>query len=218
MYRNNKGRFITKQRHEYLEMRRFKMFCFIVIGGFIFGIIGEYHNSHEMPHVVETAQAVETVVPDWDPCDLHVILCEHERQEAIDNEIKAISDALGREVTEITKQNIAYIYDKANENNLDYKKMNHVIWCESAFFNLQSHLKYTFTDAKRGIYENEQEMSFGIFQLHTPDHKITPEEALTPRTAIDYAVSLIKQSGYKPWHGYDESSDTCRNTREEYWM
>ena len=219
MYRNNKGRFISKQRHEYLEMRRFKMFLFIVIGGFILGIIGEYHNSHEMPHVVETAQAVETVetvVPDWDPCGLHAVVCENEQP--VENAIKAVSDALGREVTDETKKRIKYLHEKATEKGVSFDKLMHVAWCESMFYSQQSQLTYDFTDASLGIYKGQQERSFGIFQLSVPHHNITPEQALDAYFSIDYAIEIVKSTGFRAWYGYAENTDTCASGVAEYWL
>ena len=197
MYRNNKGRFITKQRHEYLEMRRFKMFCFIVIGGFIFGIIGEYHNSHEMPHVVETAQAVETVVPDWDPCGLHAVVCADE--EPVEKAIEAVQNALGKEITEETKKRINYLYERATEASVPFYDAVETIFCESMWYNIQSGV------VQNGVREN----SWGLAQIHLDSHsEITKEQALDAYFAIDFMVQ--KWNDVK-WYGFDRNTSQCTN-------
>lgn len=200
MYRNNKGRFISKQRHEYLEMRRFKMFCFIVIGGFILGIIGEYHNSHEMPHVVETAQAVETVetvVPDWDPCGLHAVVCADE--EPVQNAINALQNALGREITEETKKRINYLYERATEHSVPFYDAVETIYCESMWYSIQSGV------VKNGVREN----SWGLAQIHLDSHsEITKEQALDAYFAIDF---MVERWNDVKWYGYDRNTSQCTN-------
>ena len=178
-------------------MRRFKMFCFIVIGGFIFGIIGEYHNSHEMPHVVETAQAVETVVPDWDPCGLHAVVCADE--EPVEKAIEAVQNALGKEITEETKKRINYLYERATEASVPFYDAVETIYCESMWYSIQSGV------VKNGVREN----SWGLAQIHLDSHsEITKEQALDAYFAIDFMVQ--KWNDVK-WYGFDRNTSQCTN-------
>ena len=197
-YRNNKGQYISKERYEYYAMRRFKMFLFIVIGGAILGIVSEYKKSHEMPNVVETAQAVETVdVPDWDPCGLHAVVCEDE--EPVQKAIEAVQNALGKEITAETNNRINYLYERATEASVPFYDAVETIYCESMWYNIQSGV------VKNGVREN----SWGLAQIHLDSHnKITQAQALDPYFAIDF---LVEKWNDVKWYGFDRNTSQCTN-------
>jgi len=94
-----------------------------------------------------------------------------------------------------TKQSIKY--------NVDPILLNKVITCESNWKNVQSRL-YNKKDGGR-------ELSFGIVQIHLPDHKdITKSQALDERFSIRYIVSEIAQGRGKQWTCYRRISGIMR--------
>ncbi len=194
-YRNRQGKYISQKEHEQNEIRWAKTVCFVIIGAISLGIVSEYRKSHEV-HVVETAEAAtEETYVSWDPCDLHVILCEHERQEEIDEAVNAVSTALGREVTETTKERIAYLYDRTQENDVPFKDAVKTVYCESMWFAIKSAIP--------------GEESYGLAQVHLPSHKhITKEQAMDAYFSIDF---LVENWNDTKWYGYDRNTKTCTN-------
>jgi len=77
---------------------------------------------------------------------------------------------------------------QAEKHNVPFGEMWETILCESgASTTIQSHHKYAFTDVKKGIYKGEREKSFGIAQIHLPDHTtVTKEQALDPLYSITF--------------------------------
>lgn len=101
------------------------------------------------------------------------------------------------EVTEITliettadSSNVQY-HDMAVQvainHNLDVQLFTSTIACESNFNpTIQSNHRYNFNDPSRGIVKGEQERSYGIVQIHIPDHDITIEQAQDPVFALNW--------------------------------
>lgn len=205
MYRNNKGQYISKSKKEYFVLRRFKLFCFGVACSIILGIVAENKTVvYETPEV----EASE-VVPDWNPCELHSVVCEDEKN--YDDKVKEIPHN-----SPITSDRIRLAYKKADEAGINGDVLLHVAWCESGLLNVQSALHYTFSDASRGIVKGDQERSYGWYMVHTPDHDVTADQALNVEWAIGWAIDQIKDGNY-PWYGYSEETDTCASGVDEYW-
>lgn len=94
------------------------------------------------------------------------------------------------------------IKEQAERYGRDDAYMAAVIDCESmGSTTIQSFHRYDFTDAKRGIYEGERERSFGLAQIHLPDHpSVTEEEAKDPAFAINF---MAKKLGKVKWYCED---------------
>lgn len=63
---------------------------------------------------------------------------------------------------------------------------------------MQSKVKYNFSDARRGIVYGEREKSYGLAQIHLPDHpETTYEQATDPYYSADFiAKNWEKHSGW----------------------
>ena len=79
----------------------------------------------------------------------------------------------------------------ADKYNVSFQKMYNTVDKETnGTFNpiIQSQVKYDFSSAKRGIVQGTQEMSYGLAQIHLPDHKnISYEQA----TDIDFSLDFM---------------------------
>lgn len=86
-------------------------------------------------------------------------------------------------------EKIHYYSDKYN---VSFQRVYNTIDCETAHtLNpfIQSNVKYNFSSAKRGIVKGEREKSYGLAQIHLPDHpKITSEQATNEDFAIEFMV------------------------------
>ena len=117
-----------------------------------------------------------------------------------------------------TDKVLRYLYEQAEAHGIDGDQMAHTIWCETGFYNFQSDNTYDFTDTKRGIYEGQQELSFGIFQIHLPDHpEIKKETASNSFVAIEWAIKNWNVTKNVIWYAYDREKDQCNNKTKEYW-
>jgi hypothetical protein len=67
---------------------------------------------------------------------------------------------------------------------------------------IQSDVKYNFNDARRGIVYGDRERSYGLAQIHLPDHpSVTYDMATDPEYAIDFIASnWSKHSGW--WYSW----------------
>lgn len=213
-YRNYKGQYQTKKQYEDRILRRFYTYLTLLGVMIVVGIIAETNTVEYIAPHAEAHQDV--VVPDWNLCDLHTVICEQE--EPVQKAIQAVSEALGHDVTDETKKRINYLYERATAHSVSFDRLMHVAWCESMFYSKQSQLTYDFTDARLGIYKGQQERSFGIFQLSVPHHNITPEQAMDGKFSIDYAIEIVKSTGFRAWYGYSEDTDTCASGVAEYWL
>lgn len=66
----------------------------------------------------------------------------------------------------------------------------------------QSDLLYSFTDERRGIYEGQREMSFGLAQWHLPDHDITKEQAQDKDFALNRMAEAFSKGKASWWTCY----------------
>lgn len=71
-------------------------------------------------------------------------------------------------------------------------------------FDLQSGLKYKKGN-RWGFPEGTREKSYGVAQIHLPDHPdITYEQAIDPRFSIEYMASEFSKGRQKQWMGYSK--------------
>ena len=69
-------------------------------------------------------------------------------------------------------------------------------------FDLQSGLKYKKNN-RWGFPEGTREKSFGVSQIHLPDHpEITYEQAIDPAFSIEYMASEFSKGRARQWMGY----------------
>lgn len=89
---------------------------------------------------------------------------------------------------------IAKIRLYSDKYNVPFERIHNTIECETAHtFDpmIQSQVKYNFSSPRRGIVEGTQEMSYGLAQIHLPDHpKVSYEQA----TDVDFAIEFMAQS------------------------
>lgn len=189
-------------------MRRFKVFCAAVIFAFAFGFLSLSQNV-QTPATPETARAEEKI-PDWDPCTLRDVVCEGEETK-VEKAIREIPHE-----SPITTDRIRYIYQRADEEGVDGDVIAHIAWCETQFMNVQSYIKYSFSDPKYGIYAGEREKSYGIFQISVPHHNVSVEQALDAKYSTDWAIDQVKNGNYV-WYAYDHKTDACTHKLGEYW-
>lgn len=93
----------------------------------------------------------------------------------------------------------------AKQYRVNPKHIARVINCESSGIdvNEQSMIRYSFSDAKRGIKRGEQEKSFGIAQIHLPDHPdITLEQAQNHEFSIEYMAKEFSKGNQNMWTCY----------------
>lgn len=110
------------------------------------------------------------------------------------------------EVPKNAKQEwIEHLYREAARYGADPEKMIATIECESAGWQpeIQSWHRYEFSDPKRGIVTGERELSFGLAQIHLPDHQqVSREEAIDPYYAITFAAQHFGENNGKIWTCY----------------
>jgi hypothetical protein len=94
----------------------------------------------------------------------------------------------------------------AREYNLDEEKFVAVVAHETANTwdpKIQSYIKYKFADPKRGIVIGEREKSFGLAQIHLPDHpNVTKEQATNPEFALRFMAEKWSEGRMAMWSGY----------------
>jgi len=113
----------------------------------------------------------------------------------IDNSVhENIVIAADKEYIIQSKQDIeALIHKYAEEYGVPYSTMHRIIACETAnTFNpmIQSSVIYNFSSQKRGIVEGTREESYGLAQIHLPDH---PEVALTEAQDPEFAIKFMAE-------------------------
>ena len=98
---------------------------------------------------------------------------------------------------------IAKIKLYSDKYNVPFKRMYNTIKCETAgTFDpmIQSQVKYNFNSAKRGIVKGTLEESYGLSQIHLPDH---PKVSLEQATDIDFALNFMAREyslGHDIWY------------------
>lgn len=194
-YRNYKGQYQTKKQHEERILRRFYTYVALLCVMIVVGIIA---GTNPVEYIAPHAEAHEdVVVPDWDICDLHTVICEQE--EPVQEAIHAVSEALGHDVTDETKKRINYLYERATDAGVPFEDAVRTIWCESQWMCVQSAV------VKNGV----REPSFCLSQIHAPSHPdITDAQLWDPYFNIDF---LVENWANTKWYGMDRDSKTCTN-------
>lgn len=98
-------------------------------------------------------------------------------------------------VTEIVKR-------KALQYGVSETQMLVTLKCENRDLvtTLQSGHRYRFEDLRRGIRIGEQERSFGLSQIHLPDHpSVSYEQATDPEYAIDFMAEHFSRGQQRQW-------------------
>ena len=100
-------------------------------------------------------------------------------------------------------QLISYYSEKYNVSE---ELMTDMIACETSNTNnpsIQSNIRYNFSDSKRGIVKGEREKSFGLAQIHLPDHpEVTYEQATNADFAIQFMAREISEGHANIWSCY----------------
>lgn len=107
---------------------------------------------------------------------------------------------VGPSVTDI-KAKIAYY---ASKYKVSEALMMSNVSCETAGTfdpKIQSQVKYSFSDARRGIVFGEQEQSYGLAMIHLPDNlSVTKEQATDPDFALDFMAKAFSNGEYWRWY------------------
>ena len=143
-------------------------------------------------HVWERAEAHEPT----HYCDLIVVDCVAEQSEVeseVDTAIQAIEEALGREVTETTKQRVRYLYMLTEESGISFYHAVKTVYCESQWHSVKSYLP---------------EESYGLAQIHIPVHNVTKEQALDAEFALKW---MVEHWDTAKWFGYSRETGQCSN-------
>lgn len=100
---------------------------------------------------------------------------------AADNNYKVIAKA----------EVVVKIHEYADKYSVSYSKLYNAIDCETAgtfYPAIQSKVKYKFSDKKRGIVKGTYEESYGLAQIHLPDH---PDITLEQTNDIDFSINYM---------------------------
>lgn len=95
---------------------------------------------------------------------------------------------------------VTKIHLYADKYNVSFDKMYQIIDCETAHTfdaNIQSHVVYAFSSSKRGIVKGEREQSYGLAQIHLPDH---PQVTIEQAKDVDFALNFMALSLSKGKH------------------
>jgi len=88
-------------------------------------------------------------------------------------------------------ETVECLVDKyAEEYKVSKELMYKIMDCENPARDpeLQSHVKYNFSDPKRGIIKGERELSWGLVQIHAPDW---PEVSLEQATDAEFSIRFL---------------------------
>lgn len=194
MKRNRRtGRFESQAQQDARAMRTLKLMGLGVLFTIALGVAGE--TIHSPKHYIAPV-ADASYTPDWDPCTLNTILCDSEHD--VETATKAVSEALGREVTDVTKERIKTLHNLAMEHSVPFYDAVKTVYCESMWYSVQSYI------TKGG----KREESYGLAQIHVPSHKIDPSDALDPSYALRF---LVENWDKDIWYGYDRETGQCTN-------
>jgi len=195
--RTHNGRFISKKQIARRELRKLLAIILLPVA---FGALSHYVNTPVVfdsgwePH---TAEAFE---PSVDPCTLRDVVCDGEADAEVEKAIRAVSDAIGREVTDTTKERIAYLHKETTRTGAPFFEAVKLVYCESMWMNVQSGVV-----RRDGTREN----SWGLAQIFLDAHThITRDQALDPH----FALTFIAERWHDvTWYGLDRNTGTCTN-------
>lgn len=95
--------------------------------------------------------------------------------------------------------------DIAEAHGLDARLFASVVACESNFDpTIQSRHLYNFNDPERGIRAGERELSYGIAQIHVPDHDVTIQQAQDPDFALNWMADMWIKGNAHYWTCYNQ--------------
>ena len=98
---------------------------------------------------------------------------------------------------------IAKIHLYSDKYNVPFEKIYNTIDCETAHTfdtKIQSQVKYNFSASNRGIVKGTQERSYGLAQIHLPDH---PKISYSQATDVDFAIEFMAKEyskGHDIWY------------------
>jgi len=97
-----------------------------------------------------------------------------------------------------------YAKSVALDHGLNVEKFLEVIHCESGWqADVQSRHRYTKDNPEWGVLAGDQELSFGIVQIHLPSHPtITKEQAKNPQWAINWMADRWVEGKQSWWSCY----------------
>lgn len=100
---------------------------------------------------------------------------------------------------------LSIVQEKAQEYNVSASLMTAIIDCENRSWkaDLQSGHTYKKDRPKQGLVAGQQEQSFGLVQIHLPDHPaISYEQATNPTFSIEFLASELSAGRGKQWTCY----------------
>jgi len=200
--RHRNGKFISQKQWERREFRRMKMYFYSIIMAALLASAGM--NGNDTIKVYRADAATTTTMSHESLCDLIAVICDNE--EKVEKATRAVSDALGWEVSDETKKRIKYLYEKATEAGVPFEDAVKTIYCESRWTSTQS-----------AVSNGEwREPSFGLAQIHLPSHpSVSKEEALDAYFSIDFLVdhwNTPQAVADKMWFGYSRNgTKNCTN-------
>lgn len=103
--------------------------------------------------------------------------------------------------TEAIKEKIKYYAEKYAVNPV---VMDRTVKCESQYStSIQSKALYTKDHPEWGVKKGDQELSFGLSQIHLPAHPtIKKEQAIDPDFALDFLASNLAKGKGNLWSCY----------------
>ena len=189
--RDSRGRFVSRWRVEQERQRLKRYFVFMLVGWAALAGAAEVVNREE-PAV----------------CGLDVVECPGEpprepwelEESTLTPVERAIRDIPHKSPTTTARIRLLYEIggDKADE-------MARTIWCETQWLNVQSFAYYP---------DGTREQSFGLAQIHLPDHDVTVAQAMDPEFAFRW---MLENWNTAKWYGYDREAERCTNGVQEYW-
>lgn len=111
--------------------------------------------------------------------------------------VKALSSPIGG------SQNEARIREIAKEMGLTKEQTDRAVkigYCESGLVPKQSQNRYSKDHPEWGVKKGDQELSFGIFQIHIPSNRnVTVEKAMNVDWASRWALTKMKNGYWRLW-------------------
>lgn len=162
-------------------------------------------GSPELPHVMKLSQTKKVLVTAIVSVCLVTFLLQPVEAQAPTETIAATTT---EQVEPVEKKPETYhdiVIRLAKKHKVSSEKMWNTLKCENTQLDpkLQSGIKYTYSDARRGIVEGQYEKSFGLVQIHLPDHpEISHAQATNPEFAIEYMASEFSKGNADAWSCY----------------
>lgn len=100
---------------------------------------------------------------------------------------------------------ISIVKAKATEHSVSASLMISIIDCENKNWqpDLQSGLYYKKDRPKQGLVKGQREQSFGLVQIHLPDHpSISYEQATNPTFSINFLAQELRAGRGGQWSCY----------------